>query len=151
MDVVVYGVGRADELPPGYDAQFIPAPEPDLFHLFVTRGVLLCGRPLVVDPRSVLRRELEEAEDLAEYFASGSNPVLVCKAAKRLVFLAAVLHCGLDADTWHKATACLRGRGVEVPSAFKNCLGPPPLEELRRHSSVVKALLALVREAGRAL
>ncbi|ABO07889.1 DUF488 domain-containing protein [Pyrobaculum calidifontis] len=145
IDVVAYGE-PAGELPQGYDAQTIPAPRPDLFHLFVTRGVLLCGKPLLVDPREALENELREAEALAQYFREGTHPVLVCKAAKRLVFLAAVLKCGLWADTWQKATQCLG----EVPGVFKDCLSPPPLEEMRRHSHFVEKLVALINERRKA-
>lgn len=48
--MVIYGVGKREELPSGYDAQFIPRVEETLFHYFVTYwGVLICGKPHVVD------------------------------------------------------------------------------------------------------
>jgi len=93
-----------------------------------------------------LENELREAEALAQYFREGTHPVLVCKAAKRLVFLAAVLKCGLLAETWQRAAQCLG----DVPSVFKDCLSPPPLEEMRQHSHFVEKLMALINERRRA-
>ncbi|MEM1598892.1 MAG: DUF488 family protein [Pyrobaculum sp.] len=148
IDVVVYGQGEPEELPRGYDAQFIPKPSDDLFHLFVTRGVLICGKPHAVDPRKAIQNELREADALLHYFNRGDHPVLVCKAAKRLIFLAAVLICGPAADTWHRATACLRGRGLEAPPQFKNCLSPPPVEEMRQLAPAVEQIYAAVRQAS---
>ncbi len=62
------------------------------------------------------------------------------------MFTAAVALCGArNAHTWRRAVACLGARGLEVPSALKNCLSPPPIEELRRHELLVARLAEIVR------
>ncbi len=71
----------------------------------------------------------------------------MCKAAKQLVFTAAVALCGArNAYTWRRAVECLGARGLEVSSAFKNRLSPPPIEELRRHELLMARLAEIVRE-----
>jgi len=146
IDVVAYGA--AEDLPESYDAQALPKPADDLFHYFVTHwGILLCGRPLEVDFHAAFRNEAAETETRLRRFREAEDPVVVCKAAKQLVFAMAVALCGArNAYTWRRAVACLGAHGLEVPSAFKNCLSPPPIEELRKHELLVARLAEIVRE-----
>lgn len=147
VDVVAYGA--AAELPEGYDAQALPEPGEDLFHYFVTHwGVLLCGKPHKVDLAAALRNEAAALEAKMERFKHAQDPVAVCKAAKELVFAAAVALCGArNSYTWRRATACLKSHGFEIPGLFKNCLAPPPAEELRRHEPLVARLAELIKAA----
>jgi len=147
VDVVAYG--HAADLPEGYDAQALPEPGEDLFHYFVTHwGVLLCGKPHRVDLAAALRNEAAALEAKMERFKHAQDPVAVCKAAKELVFAAAVALCGAkNSYTWRRATACLKSHGFEIPGLFKNCLAPPPAEELRRHEPLVARLAELIKAA----
>ena len=99
-----------------------------------------------MDFHAAFRNEAAETETRLRRFREAENPVVVCKAAKQLVFIAAVALCGArNAYTWRRAVACLGARGLEVPSAFKNCLSPPPIEELRKHEALVARLAEIVK------
>jgi len=141
---VVYGLG--EELPRGYDAQFIPAPREDLFHFHVTyNGVLICGKPIKIPFERSLANELGETEERVRAFLHSGDPVLVCKAAKELAFAAAAVLCGPRTSTWRRVKQCLEGRGLELPQAFKNCLAPPPPEVLKIHRSFVEKTVEVLR------
>ncbi|MGC8994071.1 MAG: DUF488 family protein [Pyrobaculum sp.] len=144
VDVVVYGLG--EELPRGYDAQFIPAPREDLFHFHVTyNGVLICGKPIKIPFERSLANELGETEERVRAFLHSGDPVVVCKAAKELAFAAAAVLCGPRTSTWKRVKQCLEGRGLELPQAFKNCLAPPPPEVLKLHRSFVEKIAEVLR------
>ena len=147
VDVVAYGA--AADLPEGYDAQIIPSPGEALFHYFVTHwGVLLCGRPHKVDLAAALGNEAAALDVKMERFRRAGSPAAVCKAAKELVFAAAVALCGArNAYTWRRATSCLKTRGFVIPDLFKNCLAPPPVDELRRYEPLVAKLAEVIKAA----
>ncbi|MEM1903056.1 MAG: DUF488 family protein [Pyrobaculum sp.] len=138
VDVVIYGVGKREELPSGYDAQFIPRVEETLFHYFVTYwGVLICGKPHVVDFKKALKREVQAAGERFRIYTNSDDSAAVCKSAKELIFTAAAVKCGDSVYTWRRASQCLGG----APQVFKNCVDPPPAYELKKYRHYVERLV----------
>jgi uncharacterized protein (DUF488 family) len=143
IDIVAYG--SVGEMPRGYNVHAAPAPSEDLFHYFATQwGVLLCGRPYVIDFERAVRGEIVAAGELARA-AGASDPAAACVAARRLVLAAAALLCGpRGAYTWRRAASCLRERGLEAPVAAATAEG------LAECKSALEKLAALVTALAKA-
>jgi uncharacterized protein (DUF488 family) len=138
IDVIAYG--SVSDVPRGYNVHAAPAPSEDLFHYFATQwGVLLCGRPYVIDFERALEGEIAAAGELARA-AGASDPAAACRVARRLALAAAALLCGpREAHTWRRAAGCLRGRGLEVPGVAATAEG---LAECKSALEKLAALLA---------